>query len=259
MLRAIKSFLFFALKNTLGNKITKALHRRYKRRFSVIQKSDLKMIEKLSKHIDYGGVVFDIGANIGDWTICLSKIVGQSGKVVSFEPNQETASILKQRTRRVSNVEVLTLGLSDREEQLELLIPKEISCPPNAAIAQTANHLNKENLMESVLVQVEKLDQVMIDRNIQNVNFVKIDVEGHELNVLKGFYNGLKQIKPIIFIEILKSKWIGDSPLHSECAVFLKKLGYEMFQYNSQAKKFESLENFNRTDFNFLFLPILNA
>lgn len=255
MLRMIKSFLFAASKKVLGNSLTRVLHRVHKKWFIRTPQDDIHIIKKVLDFVVPGSLVIDVGANIGDWTIPLSKKTGEKGKVIAFEPNKETVSVLRQRTRRLKNVEIKQLGLSDREEQLELLIPKEVSCPPTAAIANTANHLNEKAHMEKTIIRVQKLDQIVNQLDIKNITFVKIDVEGHELNVLKGFQKGIVKNRPTIFMEILKPKWVNESPIQSECALFLKELGYEMFQYNAETKVFESMKSFNTQNVNFLFSP----
>jgi FkbM family methyltransferase len=242
----------------LGNNLTRAMHRSYKRRFTSTLEHDIQIIKRIFEFVTPESLVIDVGANIGDWTIPLSKKVGKEGKVLSFEPNEETVRVLRQRTKKLTNVKIMAMGLSDKEEQLELLIPKEISCPPTAAIAKTANHLNNKKDTEVTIVQVKKLDQIIDELNLKNITFVKIDVEGHELNVLKGFKKGIVKNRPVILMEILKSKWINESPIESECALFLKMLGYQIYQYNSFNKKFESHENFNTQDLNFLFVPNLD-
>lgn len=255
MLRIIKSFLFAASKKILGNSLTRALHRVHKKWFIRTPQDDIHIIKKVLDFVAPGSLVIDVGANIGDWTIPLSKKTGEKGKVIAFEPNKETVSVLRQRTRRLKNVEIKQLGLSDREEQLELLIPKEVSCPPTAAIANTANHLNEKEHMEKTIIQVRKLDQIVNELELKDITFVKIDVEGHELNVLKGFHKGIVKDTPTIFMEILKSKWVKNSPIQSECARYLTGLGYEMFQYDTETKKFQDKEKFNAQNVNFLFLP----
>ena len=255
MLRIIKSFLFATSKKILGSSLTRALHRIHKKSFIRTQKDDIQIIEKVLDFVTPGSLIIDVGANIGDWTIPLSKKTGEKGQVIAFEPNKETVSVLKQRTKRLKNVKIKPLGLSDRDDQLELLVPNEVSCPPTAAIANTANHLNAKEHMGKTLIQVRKLDQIVNELELKDITFVKIDVEGHELNVLKGFHKGIVKDTPTIFMEILKSKWVNNSPIQSECARYLTGLGYEMFQYDAETKKFEDKEKFNAQNVNFLFLP----
>lgn len=255
MLRTIKSILFTTSKKILGGSLTRALHRIHKKRFTRTPKDDIQIIKKVLDYVAPGSLVIDVGANIGDWTIPLSKKTGEKGQVIAFEPNKETVSVLRQRTKRLTNVEIKSLGLSDREEQLELLVPKDVSCPPTAAIAKTANHLNAKEHMETTIIQVQKLDQIVSQLDLKDIAFVKIDVEGHELNVLKGFQKGIIKNTPTIFMEILKPKWVNESPIQSECALFLIELGYEMFQYNVETKTFDGKKSFNAQNVNFLFLP----
>ena len=253
MLVTIKSSLFSLSKHIFGNKFTRSLHRVYKKWITKTLKSDLEIIEKVSEFIHQGDLVLDIGANIGQWTVPLSKKVGQQGSVISFEPNQETISILRLKTKRLKNLRIVPFGLSDKEESVEMLIPEEISCPPNATIAQTASHIDKQSNMKVTKIRVKKLHSVVSELDLKDISFIKIDVEGHESNVLRGFSTEIEKNYPLIFMEILKSKWIDESPKKSESAIFLIERGYHMLQYSSNSKEFEQDKKFNKDDLNFLF------
>jgi predicted methyltransferase len=86
----------------LGNNLTRAMHRSYKRRFTSTLEHDIQIIKRIFEFVTPESLVIDVGANIGDWTIPLSKKVGKEGKVLSFEPNEETSIAFFTTPKKVS-------------------------------------------------------------------------------------------------------------------------------------------------------------
>ncbi len=137
----------------------------------------------------HNGLVLDIGANIGNHTIFF--LTKKARKVLSFEPVKDTFNILKR------NVEV-----NDFQNKVNLF---------NAGVGQTKGkavlkYYNSKNIGMSQLSPSQNGDIPILsidDLNIEErINFVKIDVEGFEAEVIKGMTETLKQNKPLIMIEI---------------------------------------------------------
>ena len=121
--------------------------------------------------------VLDIGANIGNHTIFFAKMFK---KVYAFEPNPITYEVLKINSNFVSetkNIKAFNFGLSDINRKLPFLINR--SNIGGSAITES------EEASENIIgVSVKKLDDLTI-LNDENIALIKIDVEGHELEVLK--------------------------------------------------------------------------
>lgn len=143
----------------------------------------------LPKWIKKGGVAIDIGANMGLYSYALSKICDT---VEAFEPNPRNLSIL--RAYGASNIKVHDAALSSENGTGELNIPTENDVELHG-LASLSNKFPSQNIIQ---VNLEKLDKY----NFNNVSFIKIDVEGHELDVIKGAKFTIKMNRPIILVEI---------------------------------------------------------
>jgi FkbM family methyltransferase len=138
----------------------------------------------LVKHlICEGDKVIDIGANIGWYTSMLSKLVGQHGQVIAIEPMPSTFNML-QRTITLNEQEGNTLLLNkacsdhagfERLYEFPRLHPGLSSGKPMEGVEYVEYN-----------VPAVSLDAIIIEDNLPTVHFLKIDVEGGELNVLKG-------------------------------------------------------------------------
>ncbi|MGY5151490.1 MAG: FkbM family methyltransferase [Candidatus Nitrosopumilus sp. bin_6a] len=143
----------------------------------------------VKKEVHKGDVVVDIGANIGYYTIMFAKLVGNSGKVFAFEPDPTNYELLKKNIEinGFTNVILEQKALSDNPEKMMLSLNNE----------NTAGHhldFKNENSINSIEVDVLSLDDYFSDKNIE-INFIKMDVEGAESNVIKGMSNTLKTSK----------------------------------------------------------------
>lgn len=130
-------------------------------------------------------IVFDAGANIGAYSMEVSKIFKHRKiKVFSFEPSQETFKNLTQNLEGILNVIPVNYGLSDKEATINLF-----SDSSSSGLASVYNrrldHFNKK-LDKTEKIELTTIDAFCINNKIENIDFLKIDVEGHELNVLHG-------------------------------------------------------------------------
>ena len=122
-----------------------------------------------------GSVVYDIGAHEGLHTALLSRLVGDRGSVYAFEPNPEKLRLLRLTLRSIPNVHLQPFALSDREGQGELYVPADND--------STANLEHKGHRVGRTFpVELKRLD----DLNLPRPDFIKVDVEGHELKVFQG-------------------------------------------------------------------------
>jgi FkbM family methyltransferase len=145
-----------------------------------------------------GMICFDIGANIGYYTLHLSRIVGNTGRVFAFEP---TTWAFQKLQRNLSlndpeNITIERLALSDSEEfekplegfAFQASWPIDKSSQGNVSSGDTANFTT--------------LDRYIKDNDIESLDFVKIDVDGYEEKVLKGGKSTIERFRPYILIEV---------------------------------------------------------
>ncbi len=219
---------------------------------------ELFLIEKL---IDKQSTVFDIGSNEGAYLYAIEKIA-EPGNIFGFEPNQTLFLQLKKMFRKVN---LTNIALSDVSENADLKIPTI-----NNIIHEARGTLNlnfkeiDEDDFTLVNIKKERLDDYVTENKISKVDFIKIDVEGHEFHVLKGAIETLRKFKPVLLIEIEQRH--HEFPI-SQIDDFLFELGYiKYFFYRKENKILpgnefntalhQDIEKFKAIDYvnNFIFI-----
>lgn len=147
-----------------------------------------KSYEKYLK-IKPGDIVLDIGANIGMFTIKAAKNAGEKGKVIAIEPEPNNVKILKENCRSFKNIKIIPYAVGNSSGQIELTIG-----------IHTGGHyiepdINKRANQKTISVHIEKIDNIVKNLKLDVIDFVKIDVEGWEIETLKGAINSLGKIK----------------------------------------------------------------
>ena len=167
----------------------------------------LKWFYKESKEVKFlkalklkNKVVYDVGANAGMFSLFLASSVKSSGKVYSFEPNPICYDLLKKNIdlNSFSNVKTYNFAIGAKNYTDKLLFD------PAWTGTGTLNSNIQDNMknIEEVKVNVVSMDNFIPEMKIPVPDFVKIDVEGLEYDVLSGMKDTLKNIKPKLFIEI---------------------------------------------------------
>jgi len=165
--------------------------------FGEIEKAEILFVER---YLRAGMTVLDIGAHHGLYTLLASKQVGGAGRVVAFEPSpRERAQLLRNlNINFCSNVrvEACALGKERSQEELFLVNGGEDGCnslrPPVV-----------ESGVSPVSVRVARLDDWLEKERIERVDFIKLDVEGGERDVLRGAAKLLaREPRPVIFAEV---------------------------------------------------------
>ncbi len=169
------------------------------------------------------GVFIDIGANIGQTSLNLSKKLGKVvHKIYAFEPFPVTFEKLKNNIllNNFSSIEIFNVALGNEEDIMKM----EISCPTNSGGYKVAP---KNSIIKNEWVQVlqKKLDDFYkLDNPIQ---FIKIDVEGYEMEVLRGAEKVIKKNMPLMVIELNDLNLKRQNSSARELVSFVKELGYK--------------------------------
>jgi FkbM family methyltransferase len=149
----------------------------------------LKIYEKFYK-LKEGGVVVDAGANIGLFTIKAGRVVGDKGKVIAIEPDPNILGFLKRNVELNSlrNVVVVSKGIYSHKGKLRFNVAAEIG-EGSLYEEQLPGMYKPTGFVE---VEVDTLDNILKELEISKVDFVKMDIEGAEIEALKGMDGVLK-------------------------------------------------------------------
>lgn len=133
-------------------------------------------LEYVRDHLQTGQCFIDIGANFGLYSVLAANIVGPSGKVVAFEPVPKTFDFLRRNTLSLSQVLPVPCAVGDKEGPVHFYFNQDKpGC--SSALAQSN---------QSLTVSMVKLDDYLEHMKLPRPDFIKIDVEGFEYEVLQG-------------------------------------------------------------------------
>lgn len=203
-------------------------------------------------------VFIDIGTNKGIYLYQAEKVI-TTGKVIGFEPNTSLVNYIKPL---FSKAEIYPFAVSSKSGTAVLNIPKK----GNGLQDTRASLEAMGEDVEKVEIQMVALDEFAKEKQWSKIDVVKIDVEGHEFDSVKGCENILKTIKPIFIIEIELRH--AHYPIN-EIFDFITNFGYEVFYFDRKTlktipfdyhqmadfQKDEYLNDFNRYINNFIFIP----
>ena len=211
-----------------------------------------------------GMVVFDVGSNVGDYSVLFSKIVGAKGKVYSFEATESTYNKLKQRIiqEKCRNVSAFHNAVYSENKQIEFNeFPEDYSVWNSIG---TPKMLNPDGSGEYVpIIKTEVVDAISLDsfcqqHNIEKIDYLKIDVEGAEWDVLQGASELLKN-KTVEFIQFEISQKMLEGLNRNAKSTFeiLNKNGYECHKISPNGEIGEEVSDSNSFYENYIAFPSL--
>ena len=236
---------FFSEKFLLKKRLIRSIKKNYDQEITLLNKVINKDLDSI-----------DVGVYRGVYSYQMSKL---SSHVHSFEPNPLIYPYLEKNLKKIiKNMTLYNVALSDKSEIVDLKIPNRCE------ILNKNNHeerfklglatIHNENLLGNnkyslFKVRAEKLDNLIKN---ENIGFIKIDVEGHEKNVLLGAEKIIKKCKPNLLVEIEER--------HTNNKVqnivnFINDLGYKSFFSDGQNLIETTKLNNYSTKNNFFFIP----
>ncbi len=181
------------------------------------KKMGTRLLPVFEKYIKQGDIVLDVGASFGFYSVFSSR---KAKKVFSFEPTTRAADLLKRNLElnHITNVELHQYGVGNVEQ--ELFLEADPYCSGGNTILTSASS------------KTTKVKVMPIDKVVLHADFIKIDVEGMELQVLEGMKHLLKNSKPVILLEMNQNQ--------REITNFLTEQGYEHIQKIGHNSVFEA-------------------
>jgi FkbM family methyltransferase len=188
-----------------------------------------------------GDTVLDVGANVGAHAVFLSHLVGMRGRVLAFEPLPANIDALNQTLRRrgrFANVSIFPLAVGNPESASRTVTMKVPVEDLTQASLQRQTMGSWEGMADvrEFSVPLASLDAEKTVQSLQHLEFVKIDVEGGELDVLRGASYTLSRHLPLIYCEAY-DKWeasFGYKP--ADILSFARSLGYSAARIFSRGR-----------------------
>jgi FkbM family methyltransferase len=158
-----------------------------------------------------GDIALDVGANVGAHTVFLSHLVGKRGRVLAFEPlpaNIDALNDTLRRRARHPNITVLPVAVgrpASHEANVTIKIPGDDLTQASLAL-QTVGSWENKTAVHEVTVPLTSLDTDKDLHTLRRIDLLKIDVEGGELDVLRGGSQLISRHLPLIYCEAY-DKW----------------------------------------------------
>ncbi len=180
-----------------------------------------------------GGCALDLGANFGLYTRFLSETVGPKGQVHAVEPVPSTCKVLSSSVRRLGlqNVTVHNVAISDRERTVMMSVPKYDRGGENYYEARITERPSDYD--RTIHVPASALDDLFGRLGV--IDFIKCDVEAHELNVVLGASEVLRIHRPAWLME-LSGKLDDPDSSAAEVVRLMAKAGYRMYQIDGERR-----------------------
>lgn len=176
-------------------------------------------------------VALDIGANVGHHTLYLASFCAE---VHAFEPYAAVAQCLDEKIERnrLAHVHVHRVGLGDSDQELDFFAPRGINTGTGSFVAQHEVE-NNEAIGRLRLVQADRYIEAL---RLARVDLIKLDVEGFELQVLRGLRDSLARYRPLVMMELSDSVRFGMTDAIALMALFPP--GYEALVVHSRRSRF---------------------
>ena len=158
------------------------------------------VIRALQRYLRPGDTCIDVGSHVGYMTILMAHLVGPQGRVVAFEPVPETFEALRENVRlnNLENVQLECTAVGEQEGTISLFCDsaQELSWTSSVAACRVPG-----NDLKKISAPMHCLDSYLQVSNL-HPHLIKIDVEGAELAVLRGARRMLREVRPVVLLEI---------------------------------------------------------
>jgi FkbM family methyltransferase len=212
-----------------------------------------KVLEYIHKHFEdlKELIVFDVGANVGQYSLLVKNIFGERAKLYAFEPAKKSYKVLKSTIANITKTYIHQIGLGKTNTKTTLFTDSDKS-KLASVFKRKLDHFHID-LKNQEKIEIKTLDTFCKKENIERIHFLKLDVEGNELQVLEGSSRMLKNGK-IDFIQFEFGGCNIDSRTYFQDFYYLLKDQYKIFRilkdgiYQIDQYK-ETYEAFTTTNF----------
>ena len=181
------------------------------------------------KYLKEGDIVFDIGANIGYFTLLFARLVGKKGKVYAFEPNSENMRLLKKNAEAngYTNIVFVEKAVSNKNEKMKFYLSNDSS---------TRHSLHENEYCRSSFIEVEAVALNDYFDAKQKVHFIKLDVEGAEFDALQGMSRLLQENEKITLVTEFTPDFLKNLNINPKDFInFLQENNFTLFNVNENS------------------------
>lgn len=195
------------------------------RRFDEKDWPGSQVVQKLVKP---GDLVIDAGSNIGYVAMLLARWVGNGGRVYCFEPVPETYDLLVHNVRSLglTQVKCHPMALSAKAGREPMVIPSYEEGGDNLYESHLGARDEKSATSRVVSVDVRRLDDILGPED--RASFIKVDVEGHEEQMIRGAESVIRRSHPALFIEMSDGLDVPGTPSY-RLVEFMEHIGYQIY------------------------------
>jgi FkbM family methyltransferase len=165
---------------------------------------DTRNIRSVLRLVEPHWIILDVGANIGFWSVPLARALKESGRLHCFEPVASNFRLLTANVERncvAAIAHVHQFGLSDRSSKVQISLREDFvggSETGNAAIVIDGDDAR----FQCVEVEVRPLDDLFDSLALDRLDFMKVDIEGHEHRFLTGAARTIARFRPVLLMEL---------------------------------------------------------
>lgn len=179
----------------------------------------------------------DIGANIGEISLVAGKLVGSSGSVISFEPVDDIAEKLERHLvwNGMDWCRVERQALSDHQGEADIFASTGNNGTKDRHAGLASLHNIDPGNRPVQRVRLNTLDAYLQDRPLDQINGIKIDIEGAELACLQGAESTLQRLKPWLIVEVQRQTSAAAGHDQTQILALLARHGYQFYKTGSQS------------------------
>ena len=189
------------------------------------------IVEWIQHVVRPGSVCLDIGANVGAHTLVMARAAGPAGRVIAFEPHPELARRLRENIglNAYRQVDVVEAAISDKDGNAAFF-----GFEPGAFRQGISSLVPDERAKHEL--SVATLDGASLARRfgLERLDFVKIDVEGHDAVVVRALLETLERYRPLVIFEYRKRRWEQAGASLADTLARLRARGYAFWHVDRQ-------------------------
>ncbi len=196
--------------------------------------SEIRLAKFMINQLEQGDCFLDIGAHFGYFTLLAASLVGGAGKVYAIEPARETYALLQQNTSVWNNIKLFHKAVSDKTEMVSFYEFPVLYSEYNTLDVEKflkEDWIKKYNPQKTE-IQATTIDN-FVDENELNPAMIKIDVEGAEVQAIKGGAHTWQGQSPVLVMEYLDE---GNESSYTQAAAVMYGYGYKSYMITDEGK-----------------------